>query len=136
MPTPYIVKIDTLDLNKNRAVGVSIPFNGPGVFNLTYDTKTQLKSNLFNLLLTNQNERLFNPLFGSNIRKQLFEGISSTTEEDIRNNILQSVERYIPQIHINSVDVVTDPDANQLSVSIDYELRISGAIDQIQIIFE
>lgn len=136
MPTPTIIRIDKLDLNKNQAIGVSIPFNGKGVFNSTYDTKTQIKSNLFNLLLTNQGERLFNPLFGANIRKRLFEGISSTVEEDITNDILSSVEMYIPQIIINKIEVDANPDEHSIGITVDYQLVISRQQDQLQIIFE
>ena len=42
------IKINPIDLQSNVAIGVSLPFNGEGVFNLTYTTKEQIKSNLLN----------------------------------------------------------------------------------------
>ena len=46
------------------AVGVTLPFDGPAVFNSSYTTKVQVKSNLINLLLTNPGERLMNLILG------------------------------------------------------------------------
>ena len=69
MPIPQTVKIDPLDLQKNIAIGISLPFNGPaGPFNKTYSTQDQAKFDLINLLLTNKGERLFNPEFGTDLR--------------------------------------------------------------------
>ena len=45
----YVIKNKfPIDLNKRKAIGFSLPFNGPGVFNPTYTTRDQLKSNLIN----------------------------------------------------------------------------------------
>ena len=46
MPIPQTIRVNPLDLQKNIAIGVSLPFNGPGVFNSTFTTKDQIKSNL------------------------------------------------------------------------------------------
>jgi len=81
-----------LDINKRVAVGVSIPFNGTStstnntlisvsskpdvenisptystgnsIFNSTYTTTEQIKSNIINYVLTNKGERVLNPNFG------------------------------------------------------------------------
>ena len=45
MPIPQTIRVNPLDLQKNIAIGVSLPFNGPGVFKSTYTTKDQIKSN-------------------------------------------------------------------------------------------
>jgi hypothetical protein len=75
MPLPQTIRVNPLDLQKNIAIGVSLPFNGPGVFNSTYTTKDQIKSNLVNLLLTSIGERVMNPNFGTELKRFLFEGI-------------------------------------------------------------
>ena len=69
-----------LDINQRVGVGVSIPFNGPAVFNTTYTTSEQIKSNIINYILTNNNERIFNPDFGANLRAQLFENVTPIEE--------------------------------------------------------
>ena len=41
----YVIKNKfPLDLNKRKAIGYSLPFNGPAVFKPTYTTKEQLKT--------------------------------------------------------------------------------------------
>ena len=50
-----------IDSIGRKAVGFSLPFNGPAVFNPTFTTREQTKSNLINYLLTNRGERVFNP---------------------------------------------------------------------------
>jgi hypothetical protein len=68
-----IAKINPLDLQPRKAVGVSIPFSSRAVFNSTYTTQDALKSNLINFLLTNKGERFLNPNFGADLRALLFE---------------------------------------------------------------
>jgi hypothetical protein len=41
----------TVDIDARQAIGVSIPFSSPSVFNQTFTTADQIKSNLINYLL-------------------------------------------------------------------------------------
>ena len=47
-----VKKIDPLDLQPRKAVGVALPFSGKAVFNSTFETKEAIKANLVNYLLT------------------------------------------------------------------------------------
>ena len=46
-----VKKINPIDRQPRKAVGVSIPFSGKAVFNQTFETKEALKSNIINYLL-------------------------------------------------------------------------------------
>jgi phage baseplate assembly protein W len=136
MPIPQTTRVNPLDLQKNIAIGVSLPFNGPsGPFNKTYSTKEQIKSNLINLLLTNKGERVFNPEFGADIRRVLFEGITEDTSALIQNLITTNVNYFIPEVNV--VDVVVEPneDNNSYNIILKYSLAISGTADQITVQF-
>jgi len=136
MPIPQTTRVNPLDLQKNIAIGISLPFNGPaGPFNKTYSTKDQIKSNLINLLLTNKGERVFNPEFGADIKKVLFEGITEDTSALIQNLIITNVNYFIPEVNI--VDVVVEPntDNNSYNIIVKYNLVISGTADQITVQF-
>jgi phage baseplate assembly protein W len=136
MPIPQTTRVNPLDLQKNIAIGVSLPFNGPsGPFNKTYSTKEQIKSNLINLLLTNKGERVFNPEFGTDIRRVLFEGITEDTSALIQNLITTNVNYFIPEVNV--VDVVVEPneDNNSYNIILKYSLVISGTADQITVQF-
>ena len=43
-----VQRINPLDLQPRKAVGVALPFQGRAVFNSTYTSKDAIKSNLIN----------------------------------------------------------------------------------------
>jgi phage baseplate assembly protein W len=139
MPIPQVTRVNPLDLQKNIAIGVSLPFGRSGtnqLFNKTFSTKEQIKSNLINLLLTSKGERILNPEFGSELRQLLFENITSSTEENIKNTIITSADIYIPEIQIIDININNEYDNNTVNVIINYILRISNTADQITISFQ
>jgi phage baseplate assembly protein W len=136
MPIPQVVRVYPLDLQKNVAIGVSLPFNGPGVFNSTYSTKDQVKSNVINLLLTNRGERIMNPNFGADIKDVLFEGMTETITPLIQDRITTAFSSYIPQARIDNIGVVFSEDTNTVNVTVNYTLNISGESDQVNIEFQ
>jgi phage baseplate assembly protein W len=135
MPIPQTIRVNPLDLQKNIAIGVSLPFNGPGVFKSTYTTKDQIKSNLINLLLTDKGERVMNPNFGTNLKRFLFEGITNNNIETLKDNILSSILTYIYEITVTNIILVPDTDNNLVSLTIEYYLNISQTPDQITVQF-
>ena len=135
MPIPQTIRVNPLDLQKNIAIGVSLPFNGPAVFNSTFTTKDQIKSNLINLLLTNKGERVMNPEFGADIKRSLFEAINDDLSEEIIEKINTNVSIFVPEVNITNIEIVPSPDSNSLEVNIQYIIAISGTPDQIKIQF-
>ena len=128
-----IQQIDPLDLNPSTGVGVSLPFNGPGVFNTNYTTKDQTKSNLINLVLTEPGERVYKPFFGVGLNSLLF-------EQNIDKDILQlrieeaiSQDEKLSQITISDVIIIRDINTNTVNVSIEYTSNLDGSQDAIQI---
>jgi phage baseplate assembly protein W len=131
MPIPQVVRIDPRDLDKNRAIGISLPFNAGGVFNRTYSTKDQIKSNLINLLLTYKGERIENPEFGADLSRLLFEPLTEDLYPRIQNQIISSVNMYIPEITLLDIEITPNIDYNTVSVNVNYRLNISGQQDNI-----
>jgi phage baseplate assembly protein W len=136
MPIPQTTRVNPLDLQKNTAIGVSLPFDGPGVFKSTFSTQDQTKSNIINLLLTNKGERVMNPNFGADIKSLLFEGITPNLESIIKDKITESFNIYIPQATINDIDVTFSEDTNTIIIRVKYILNISGTSDQVTIEFQ
>lgn len=135
MPIPQVVRIDPRDLDKNRAIGVSLPFNAGGVFNKTFSTKDQIKSNLINLLLTYKGERILNPEFGADLPRLLFEPINNETLDKIQNQIITSVAIYVPEVNITNIEITPDIDINTIYINIIYQFKLSGLTDNIIIDF-
>ena len=136
MPIPQTTRVNPLDLQKNIAIGVSLPFNGPaGPFNSTYSTKDQTKFNLINLLFTNNGERIMNPEFGCDLKTVLFEGITEDTSALIQNLITTNVNYFIPEVNVVDVEVEPNEDNNSYNITLKYSLVISGTADQITVQF-
>ena len=135
MPIPQTIRVNPLDLQKNIVIGVSLPFNAAGVFNKTYSTKDQIKSNLINLLLTDKGERIMNPEFGADIRRSLFENITSPDLDTLRIKIINAVNVFIPEIELTDVSIIPEFDYNTLNITISYRLIISNSADQITVQF-
>jgi phage baseplate assembly protein W len=134
MPIPQTIRVNPLDLRKNIAIGVSLPFKGP--FKSTFTTKDQIKSNLINLLLTNKGERVMNPTFGCDIKNQLFQNITTQLQQNIIDIIVEAVNTFIPEIRLLDVVVSPDIDSNSISITIDYQIIISRTPGQVTIQFE
>ena len=136
MAIPQTIRVNPLDLQKNIVIGISLPFNAPGVFNKTYSTKDQVKSNLINLLLTDKGERIMNPEFGADIRKSLFENITDSNIELLKFKISDAINIFIPEIILGNIDVTPDFDYNTLNITINYRLIISNTPDQVTVQFQ
>lgn len=130
------IRINPLDLTPNRAIGVSVPFNGSAVFNSTYTTKDQIKSNLLNFFLTNQNERVFNPFFGANLRKSIFEQLTSNLTDGLNTLIINALEIYFPSIIVKDLKFIPYPDSNTLEIYLSYSVSETNINDQITLRFQ
>jgi hypothetical protein len=111
-----------LDINQRVGVGVSIPFNGPAVFNTTYTTSEQIKSNIINYVLTNNNERVFNPNFGANLRAQLFENVTPISISNLENNLIRDINTLFPNVRVLSINIQPLYDENIVNISITYSI--------------
>ena len=124
--------VDTLP---DVAVGVSVPFTGKAVFNQTFITKDQIKSNLINFFLTNKGERYLNPRFGGNLRSLLFEAISQNTLDAFEAKIKTQLKSLFPTITISNLDITSFPDKNIVNITLSYQI-LNQPLDEIQINFD
>jgi len=128
-------RIFPIDTKPGTGVGVAIPFNAPGVFKTTYTTQDSIKYNLINFFLTNQPERYLNPTFGGNLRRFIFEQITTNNLDGLKENIQLQLGSYFPNVVVASLDVYSLPDANQVIVELTYNIRETGIVDTIQLAF-
>ena len=86
-------------------------------FQLTKITKDALSSDLMLLLLTQVGERYYEPNFGCNLVKYIFELNDNLTATDVEQEIKSMVSLYIPALTIDKVTFNwnTDEDGNQIS---------------------
>jgi phage baseplate assembly protein W len=131
-----VKKINPLDLQPRKAIGVDLPFSGIAVFNSTYQTKDAVKANLINFVLTGQGERFLNPQFGLGITKFLFENITPESIEQAKYITREGITQYFPRIIINELNLNAYPDSNQLILQMRYSIRETGIQDELTINFE
>lgn len=125
-----------IDSIARKAVGFSLPFNGPAVFNPTFTTREQTKSNLINYLLTNLGERVFNPNFGANLRALLFENILDRTTDELKERIQSDITLFFPQVTIAEIQFNNQPDDNTINFILTYNIQNFGITDEINILLQ
>ena len=111
-----------IDVGSRVAIGVSLPFNAPQVFTQTYTTKDQIKSNIINYILTDKGERIFNPNFGSNIRKYIFENITTNSISNLQNQLQDDLKSYFPNVIFNEVKIIPNFDDNSINIVVNYSI--------------
>ena len=128
-------QIAPIDTKPGIGVGVSIPFNAPGVFTTTYTTQKATQSNLINFFLTNKDERYLNPTFGGDLRAFIFEQIANDNIEGLKEDLNSQIELYFNNIQIKELNVLSNPDTNAISIEMTYNILNTGITDEIQLEF-
>lgn len=123
-----------IDTQAAKAVGVNLPFSSPQVFVSNYLTRDAVKNNLTNFFSTDQGERVFNPFFGSSIRKVLFENMDFVTDELIQTVIKDEINKYFNFVSLKGVTLVKSDDTNTLTIGITYSVANYGINDTIDIV--
>ena len=75
-----------------------------------------------NLILTNHYEKPFNPDYGSNVRKLLFETIDIITANALEREIEQTIINFEPRVSILGISVFPDVDANGFRVDLQFSI--------------
>jgi hypothetical protein len=103
----YEKRYHPIDLLTDVAVGIKLPIVGKDgkLFDLSYSTEDQAISNLKNLILTRQGERIMQPLFGTKLQDSLFEQNDDILKASIKDSIDQSVAFWLPYINIESLEI-------------------------------
>jgi|TARA_X000001316_G_C901095_1_gene19295 phage baseplate assembly protein W len=131
-----VKRIDPLDLQPRKAIGVSLPFSGKAVFNSTYQSKDAIKANLINLLLTGTGERFLNPFLGTGLRTFLFENINEGLVRTMKSEITSVISTYFPRILIRDLSITGEPSNNSVTVFLKYQVSETDIDDEIIINIE
>lgn len=99
--------------------GIDYPFRDSTVGDYLATTTTlerEVRANLIHLLLTRKGSRYFLPDFGTRLYEFIFEQNDSVSHSQIEDEIREGVKKYIPNLDINSINVVSadqDPEEPQ-----------------------
>lgn len=109
-----------------RFINIEFPFQDSkdGFFlNMNAVDSKAIRSDLMHLILTRKGERFYNPDFGTDLLRFIFEPNDSITYSDIKLDIQTTVKRFIPNLNID--DVIIEPNEEfeyKATVRIDYTI--------------
>jgi len=113
-------------------IGLTLPLQigKNGYFQQSYDTLTQVKSNITNLLRTKKGERRMNPNFGSDLQEYLFEQNIEESPDIIKQIITDEIKNYVPGVTVNKVDInIANQEKNKLTDSYILYIKIQFTIN-------
>jgi len=123
------------DLRPAVGIGVNIPFNEGGVFTPNYQTAQAIKNNLINYFLTNPGERPGNPTFGGGLRRFIFTQINSDNLDFLREDVQQKIATEFPLVNVQELNVISNPDNNEVTVQIYYNVINTAIEDTLNLNF-
>tara|TARA_R110002012_G_scaffold298426_2_gene496815 strand:+ start:1030 stop:1437 length:408 start_codon:yes stop_codon:yes gene_type:complete len=125
------VNISPNDLRPRVGIGVNLPFAEGTGFTSNYTTREAIKFNLINYFLTNPGERPGNPSFGGGLRAFIFEQLTSESTDFLKEDIQEKISREFPSVQVSELDVLMDPDTNEVTVNIFYFIQETNIEDEI-----
>ena len=131
-----VKKIDPLDLQPRKAVGLKLPFSGKSVFNVNYTTEEAIKTNLIHYFLTGRGERFLNVEFGNGLQRLIFDQLTEDKVREIDATVKAVLSFYFPRVEPLSIETVGIPDNNTVQFSMRYKVKNTNIEDEVVINFE
>jgi len=86
------------------------------------------------ILSTERRERVMMPEFGGGLQRFLYEPNTPATHRLIQECIKRAVGRWEPRVHVESVQVITDPDEPRgVIATINYRLVATQVADRVDV---
>lgn len=131
----------TTILNNRSPIGITLPLRrgNNGYFNQSYDTLTQYKTNILNLLSTKPYERRMQPLFYCRLHNLVFEQNIEILPEIASNIIKEDIDRWIPGVVVKNVtskvlksEIVSNNDIYKLYIAVEFSVKSNGQTAKIE----
>ena len=132
------------DRDNNVFIGIDLPFRKSdgieGWFASTTTTIEAVKNNIRNLLSTHKGERYMQPNIGLNLRKFLFEQFTDELRLQIENDILDTIDFWLPFIQVKDLKVgmssatAGSVNNNKLIISVVFNItRDPNTLESVQV---
>ena len=119
-----------------KTYGINFPFQDSKdgkYFSLSQTTDEEVRTDLLHLVLTRKGSRYYLPDFGTRIYEFIFEPMDGTSFEAIKEDVKNSIEKYIPNLTVNNItltpyleDLEVEGEINQEKLGIGGIYRIPG----------
>ena len=107
-----------------RQININFPFKNSidGFFlDMNSSDSAAIKADLLNLILTRKGQRLYNPDFGTDLLKFIFEPNDTLTLNNVSQEIRTVVSKYLPKLKISDISVTESTESEYAAVvRIDY----------------
>jgi phage baseplate assembly protein W len=127
LDNPFVTNDKSGSFVFNSSIGVTLPFNieGGGVFNRSYFSDDQMRTNVINLLSTRKGERLYHIDFGTDLYRLVFEQISDNgeLESKIRSTLVSAFDFWTPYVTIRNINIDTPVDS--MGTNSEHTLKIT-----------
>lgn len=123
----------------NASIGPKLPLNldKKNGFLMIEKYSEEIKQNIKTLFLTCPGEKIRDLNFGLGLRNYLFENVDyKAFEDEIKFKASEQVEKYMPFVTINSLDIYNSPDIeNTIFIKFDYFIQPLNLEDQLTLSF-
>ena len=122
-------------------IGITLPIRdgNSGYFEQSFDTLTQVKTNILNLLNTRQGERRMQPTFGSRLWSLVFEQNVDTLKDQAINIVTEDIFSWIPNVTVVDVtanlltndQIAANKDIYMLNIAVTFLLNMTKQTDVV-----
>lgn len=89
-----------------------------------------IKKSVRNILQTNILDVPFEPEFGTNVNKMLFENFTSITVDFLRTKIKNVLKQFEPRVEVTSIDIYDKMDKNAIQIKIFFTIVATGDVEE------
>lgn len=121
--------------------GIKFPFTSNNLRGFFLDLNDSLEdkviSEILHVILTPKGTRIRMPEFGTNLAKYIFEPNDEITWDNVKNETINSVKRYVDNTELTSIDVLMkDDDDNKIFLVLAYSVIRGKNIENNKAIIE
>jgi len=122
-------------------IGLTLPIQdgNSGFFAQSFDTLTQVKTNILNLLNTRPGERRMQPTFGSRLWNLVFEQNVDTLKDQAVNIVTEDIFSWISNVTVTDVtaelltndQITSNKDIYMLNIAVTFMLNMTKQTDTV-----
>jgi phage baseplate assembly protein W len=126
-----------------KPIGITLPITdgNSGYFAQSFDTLTQVKTNLINLLNTRQGERRMQPTFGTRLWNLVFEQNVNTLKDQAVHIVTEDISMWIPNVTVTNVtanllttdQITSNTDIYMLEIAVSFIVNLTKQSDTVVI---
>ena len=102
-----------------KYININYPFKDSkkGFFiDLTEQDNQAIKADLLHLILTRRGQRLYNPDFGTDLLRFIFEPNDALTLQGVKDEITTVVKKFLPKLQLNEIIIEQSPESEYAAV--------------------